>query len=78
MSRIKFKVFGEESGRDLERLLNEWAESLPPGTRIRRTQLAADTTKDHLMLYALVNYELPAPGSELAGTLIPVDDESSR
>lgn len=58
----RFKVFYGDPA-DVERNLNDWAAALPPGARIRRTQLAAADYASRVgppALYALVNYDEPA------------------
>lgn len=53
MGATRFKVFASAMPHELELLLNKWAETLPPGTKIRRTQLAGRESG----WAALVNYE---------------------
>jgi len=53
---VRFKVLASVMPFVLEEQLNEWAAALPPGTKIRRTQLAARESG----WAALVSYELPA------------------
>jgi hypothetical protein len=48
-----FRVFLAPSATQLECELNEWARTLSPRCRIRRTQLAANAGE----VVALVNYE---------------------
>lgn len=65
--RAGFKLlYGAPSQVELD--LNVWAASLPAGTKIRRTQLAASSpgavppgmfSVGGTIIYALVNYELP-------------------
>jgi hypothetical protein len=62
MSGHRFKVFAGPT-KLMEAALNDWAGSLPSGTKIRRTQVSAVTLTDGALVVALVNYELPeAPG----------------
>lgn len=52
---VRFRVLGETTPEELERQLNRWADELPPGTKVRRTQLCCSDR----IIFALVNYELP-------------------
>ena len=62
----RFKVAGSDRPRELEDILNAWAEELPQGAKIRRTQLAATPSPNDEpdWLYALISYELPDATSE--------------
>jgi hypothetical protein len=77
---IGFKVFGvaddspEDTAEKMEAAISKWIASLPPGTEIRRTQLAAgqsgsvtmapplwysdEATNKLCSLYAMINYKL--------------------
>lgn len=59
----RFKVIEAIGPLELERDLNAWVAQLPPGAKIRRTQLAvaAFPTLGDVLLYALVNYDVPDP-----------------
>ena len=58
--QIRFKVFSSADELDLERQLNTWAESLPEGAVVRRTQLSTGNPGyAAFVLYALVNYTVP-------------------
>jgi hypothetical protein len=70
VSGTAFKMFAG-SPAQVEDDLNIWVESLPPRTKIRRTQLAASGpgpvppgmfSVGGDRVYALVNYELPEVG----------------
>lgn len=58
----RFKVVVGKGVHELEDRLNAWADKLPEGAKIRRTQLAAVLAPDDEpdWLYALVSYDLPA------------------
>ena len=58
-----FKLFGmQPSGlKLLEDGINEWAENLPKGSKVRRTQLAACSE----FVVVLINVELPDDVIEL-------------
>lgn len=65
----RFKLFSGTSPAEIEAEMNAWAESLPPGSKVRRTQLAAAAPPDApavfnlaVHVYVLVSYE-PAPGA---------------
>jgi hypothetical protein len=63
VSGTAFKIF-VGTPAEVEAALNIWVESLPPRTKIRRTQLAATAQAMVLdaVVFALVNYELPEVG----------------
>ena len=58
MATPKFKMFevGDANGASgkLETEINKWVATLPPGAKVKRTQLAANEHR----LYAMVNYDL--------------------
>lgn len=57
----RFKLFSGDDLPVLEAEMNDWAASLPEGTKVRRTQLAAtETNSTEPVAYVLVSYE-PAP-----------------
>ena len=60
---VRFKVLRASSAElggheeELEEKLNEWVESLPDGTKIKKIQLCGDGATSRI--YALVSYKLP-------------------